>query len=387
MKQVKKLLCVVLVVCMIVVGIVVPKNVQAANSDFVIENGVLKEYKGTDENVVIPNGVTEIGYGVFRENDNIQSVEIPDTVKRIGMSAFSFCSNLSTVNISQGVTEIAAQAFDGCTNLSNITIPKTVTEIDYFAFSGTKWLEQKQDERKDHLVIINNSILYEGTKASGAITIPDGIMLVCPYAFYYNDNITSIVVPKSVNICDTRCFGGCTSLKTITFKNKDTKMNYDWGRVEMSSGVNGAFYPGDYWQDELAEVKSMVQTLTIKGYSGSTAETLAKSYTKVPWGNATVKFVNLKNQKVTTYGIPTTLSIKKGKTSTKCKPSYNYRIENSYNIPKVSYKSSNNKIAAISSGGKITAKKKGTATITITMTWDGGGISWKKVAKTKVNVK
>lgn len=386
MKKVKKLICGILMICMVIAGITVkPENVQAANSDFVIENGVLKEYKGTDENVVIPNGVTEIGYGVFRENSNIQSVEIPNTVKKIGMNAFYYCSNLSTVNISAGATEIGAEAFRGCTNLSNITIPETVTDIDYFAFSETKWLEQKQDERKDHLVIISNKILYDGAKASGAITIPDGITLVCPYAFYYNDNITSIVVPKSVKICDTRCFGGCTSLKTITFKNKDTKMNYDWGRVEMSSGINGAFYAGDYWLYTLADVKQMVQTLTIKGYSGSTAETLAKSYSKALWGNATVKFVNLENQKVTTYGIPTALSIKKGKTSTKCK--VNYKSEYSYDLPKVSYKSSNNRIATVSSSGKITAKKKGTATITITMVWDCDGVSWKKVAKTKVTVK
>ena len=42
MKQVKKLLCGILTVCMTIAGIaVVPQHVRAANSDFVITNGVL----------------------------------------------------------------------------------------------------------------------------------------------------------------------------------------------------------------------------------------------------------------------------------------------------------------------------------------------------------
>lgn len=34
-------------------------------SDFVIENGVLTKYNGSNENVVIPDGVTEIGSRAF----------------------------------------------------------------------------------------------------------------------------------------------------------------------------------------------------------------------------------------------------------------------------------------------------------------------------------
>mgnify|MGYP000022649395 CR=1 FL=1 len=55
------------------------------NSDFVIENGVLKEYTGSGGDVVIPEGVTEIGAGVFISyranrlvaNTNVKTVTVP----------------------------------------------------------------------------------------------------------------------------------------------------------------------------------------------------------------------------------------------------------------------------------------------------------------------
>lgn len=54
MKQVKKLLCGVLMVCMVVAGItVVPQNVQAADGDFVIENGLLKEITFKNPNTIL----------------------------------------------------------------------------------------------------------------------------------------------------------------------------------------------------------------------------------------------------------------------------------------------------------------------------------------------
>ena len=197
---------------------------------------------------------------------------------------------------------------------------------------------KKANERKDHLVIINN-ILYTGIRSTGKINIPEGVTKICPYAFYYNDRVTSIVVPKSVKYCGTRCFGGCVSLKNITFKNRNTQLKLDDGMVQLYPENNskniateweeGAFYPGDYWNYELhAEVsKPISQTLIIKGYNNSTAQKMAKSLAKMPWGNQQIKFVNIKTNKMTIYGKPISLSLKKGSTSNKLKIDYKNRNE------------------------------------------------------------
>ena len=41
-------------------------NAETKDSDFVIENGVLKQYKGNDDTVYIPEGVTKIATYAFK---------------------------------------------------------------------------------------------------------------------------------------------------------------------------------------------------------------------------------------------------------------------------------------------------------------------------------
>ena len=53
--------------------------------DFVIENGVLKKYVGTDANVTISEEVFQIGPNAFKNNKNIVCVTLSDklTIKAI----------------------------------------------------------------------------------------------------------------------------------------------------------------------------------------------------------------------------------------------------------------------------------------------------------------
>ena len=73
-------------------------------SDFVIENGVLTKYTGKDADVVIPDGVTSIGFHAFFGCSSLTSVTIPDSVTKIGNEMFWGCRNLSNVAIGNGVT-------------------------------------------------------------------------------------------------------------------------------------------------------------------------------------------------------------------------------------------------------------------------------------------
>ena len=53
-------------------------------SVFIIVNGVLNRYNGFSQDVIIPDGVTEIGFKAFMDCENLTNVTIPESVKRIG---------------------------------------------------------------------------------------------------------------------------------------------------------------------------------------------------------------------------------------------------------------------------------------------------------------
>ncbi len=84
---------------------------MSSASDFVIEDSVLTKYKGSDENVGIPNGVTAIGDHAFWACSSLVSITIPDSVRIIGVQAFWACSNLTSITIPDSVTTIKIGAF------------------------------------------------------------------------------------------------------------------------------------------------------------------------------------------------------------------------------------------------------------------------------------
>ena len=59
-----------------------------------IKDGILIKYHGRQNNIVIPEGVTEIGSAVFADWSRLLSVSIPSGVKKIGYAAFANCRNL-----------------------------------------------------------------------------------------------------------------------------------------------------------------------------------------------------------------------------------------------------------------------------------------------------
>ena len=108
----------------------------ADENGFVIEDGVLTKYTGTAEKVVIPDGVTMIGYYAFAACSDITEIIIPDSVTNITQWAFCGCSGLTELVIPNSVTSIGKGTFEFCSNLTKIVIPSSVTSIGSFAFSG-----------------------------------------------------------------------------------------------------------------------------------------------------------------------------------------------------------------------------------------------------------
>ena len=89
--------------------------------------------------LVIPNGVTSVGYA-FSGCDGLTSVTIPNSVTSIGDSAFSGCQ-FSEIKIGNGVESIGKNAFSGI---------KAVPEL-YYAGSETEWSKVSLDSTNEFL--------------------------------------------------------------------------------------------------------------------------------------------------------------------------------------------------------------------------------------------
>lgn len=195
-------------------------------SDFIIEDGILVKYTGTATNVIVPEGVTQIGgrgYAEdngFIENHNITSITLPDSLTTIGVFAFYMCTDLTKIDIPENVTTIERLAFGHCSNLSEVNIPEKTIIKDKDAFLGTLWLKAKEVE--SDLLIINN-VLVSGYNAEGEVTIPEGVTQLAGSSLAFT-KITKAYLPKSLVKIGDSAFSTSTLLEEVDMKDNVTSI-------------------------------------------------------------------------------------------------------------------------------------------------------------------
>lgn len=106
------------------------------SSDFEIVAGVLEKYKGSSIDVVIPEGICEIGVNAFAGMNYLRTVSLPSSISKIGSGAFYGCKNLQSIIIPSEVTIIEAKAFAYCEHLMSIYLPENLKYIGCAAFNN-----------------------------------------------------------------------------------------------------------------------------------------------------------------------------------------------------------------------------------------------------------
>ena len=134
-----------------------------------------KVHREKIKNVIIEDGVTNIGNYAFHFCQDLISVTIPDSVTSIGTSAFCQCKSLTSITIPDSVTNIGEAAFEGCKKLISVTIPDSVKSIGNRAFWECFALESITIKNPDCEIIdeeytINNKAVIYGYAGSTAET-------------------------------------------------------------------------------------------------------------------------------------------------------------------------------------------------------------------------
>lgn len=232
------------------VGMTDKVTVKAQETDFDIsDEGVLERYNGSDESIVIPDGVTVIGDGAFSYS-GITDIIIPDSVTRIESTAFSDCEKLVNIKFSSNLTTIEPWAFSSCSSLksltlpeglktigeaafisneslTSVTIPKSVEFIGDIVFSNCYSLKKIKVDKKNKNYKDIDGVLFKKTtsgdclitypvnKKGSVYKIPEKVTAIEFKAFYYCNNLKDIEIPNSVKSIGPNAFLNCKNLKSL----------------------------------------------------------------------------------------------------------------------------------------------------------------------------
>ena len=125
--------------------------------------------------IVIPNGVTRIGYQAFSACSSLNSIVIPNGVTSIDSSVFLTCSSLNSISMPNSVTSIGSQTFMTCSSLNSIVMPNSVTDIRDNTFSSCYSLVKFDFTNSTSVPALSNTTAFSSINGIYKIYVPDAL--------------------------------------------------------------------------------------------------------------------------------------------------------------------------------------------------------------------
>lgn len=202
-------------------------------------------------------------------SSDLEKVILPDTITVIREGAFRNCRNLSEVALSANLTDIEEYAFNACTSLKNVVLPDSILRIGKGAFDQCSLMTIHVPDKSiiygenvfgnggGELANVNDILLSLETEIPHAmfhnsygmkeITVPNHITNIGTMAFFCCTEITKVSIPASVKeikwqafstclsmqelimeegleVIEDGAFGSCSSLKEVVIPDSVTKM-------------------------------------------------------------------------------------------------------------------------------------------------------------------
>ena len=169
-----------------------------------------------------------IGDNAF-DTTSIKSISIPSSVKSIGASAFTKCSKLTSVIMSEGVTSLGDGVFSDNKQLPSITLPASLTSMGKNVFNNCPGLKNIFVVQGNTVYASENGVLYSADKATVVkypegkkdvdFTVPVSVKTIGDYAFANNRSIQSVKLPEGVKVLGNYAFSKSTGLTSLELGN------------------------------------------------------------------------------------------------------------------------------------------------------------------------
>ena len=217
------------------------------SSHFEIKDGVLLEYIGHDKELIIPEGVTELGYNAFWDVREFDSIAIPGTLTKIYYTLSEHCK-VKEINVAEdnpkyytkngclidketgelvwayaadaipcdnSIHKIGPQAFYGHKDLEHIDIPDNITEVGSYAFSHCSNLK--------------------------AVTFSNANCIIGDGCFYNCTLLSMVKLPELLSEIRRNTFTECKALEMLDLPDAMQTVDRDawgWGRCEDLKKIN-----------------------------------------------------------------------------------------------------------------------------------------------------
>ena len=202
--------------------------------------------------LVLPEGITDIREGAFRNCENLDSLYIPSTVRSIDGSAFYKCGNLSNVIFEGNEFYTLSEDYNGgkalykiegektelvlyCTKTigGNFDVPASVYKIGENAFFGAAVSEVNFE---GNVTTIGNNAFaqcvnlmgiqiadvtelgsdaFDGCVSLTSVTIPSGLTEISDNCFA-NTGLVNIEIPDNISAIGMQAFYNCSNIESIT---------------------------------------------------------------------------------------------------------------------------------------------------------------------------
>ena len=273
-------------------------NIESGNNNYVSVDGVLFNADKTtlmcypasksDTSYIVPNTVTYISGGAFKNSANLKSVIVPNSVTNIGDGAFNGCSSLESMTLpfasgSQFELNDNYQSPIGWIFGTDSYLDGEKTEQNRVAaheIGGTVKGEYYIPKSLKSVTITGSIIskyAFMNCKNIKSIIISESVTTIATSAFMNCSSLTSIVIPNTVTYIGAGAFNGCASLESMSLpfagNTPEDQDYYCFGYIfGTSSYARGVLINQQYHDNSLHQTKSTaycipqaLKTVTITG--------------------------------------------------------------------------------------------------------------------------
>ncbi len=364
------------------------------------------------EKIIVGDTVQTIPNDFARDCDNIKSITIASSVVKIGNDAFNHCDNLESVTfMGDNRIEMGSNIFEYCNKLKiqckDNSFIAAYAEMNNLTYSIIDDDGNPEYDIKNGMILSytgNDKKLFvsSGTKIGfGAfennsvvtdVELSSIVTKIYNKAFANCTNLSKIIIPQSVASIGDNAFEGCDKLTIwcyagsyaeayainhdIPVKYINLQLNENTIKLNTNESVNLCASFNTELSDEIELIwtsdNPSVVTVTSDGRItavGKGKATITATSSTGLYATCVVNVDTVEQEKPRVNSVKIDDISLNYKKSTTLKPTIKADEGAKY---KVEYSTSNAKVATVDKNGKVYAAKKGSATITCTVTDSNG---------------